>query len=122
MISALDRLLAVSSSMACALYVMAASVLWFMVLFQRSQKSGVIYDRAAAWSAFAVIFAFIAAIRLGYTAWKDVAAVFIVCAAVVTATGLYSVYQITKEKLGAVPLYVFSFVVVVTGSIIWLWG
>jgi hypothetical protein len=122
MIGTVDRLLAVSSSMAGALYVMAALTLWFMIVFQRSNMSGVVYDRAAAWSALAVIFILLAMVRLGRLQWHDVSAGITVCAAVITVAGLYSVYTLTEDRLGKVPLYAFTLVVLVSGLTVWIWG
>jgi hypothetical protein len=108
--------------MAGALYVLSAFILWYVILCQRRNASGVVYDRAIGWSALAVLFTTIAAGRLGWVRWSDVGWVFVVTTFAVMLAGLVSVRTITYAKFGNSVLVVFVAVVLSAGVSTWLWG
>lgn len=122
MVTSLDRLIASTSGMAGALYALAALTLWYVVLFRRENSSGVIYDRAVAWSAMAILFIAIVAGRLRWVDWSRMGWLFVISTLAVMLAGLYSVRTITGPKFGNFPLLIFAAVVLTSGVSIFLWG
>jgi hypothetical protein len=121
----MDRIVAAAAAMPAALYVMAASVAWFRVVFplpSASLAKRVMLDRAVAWSALSVIFSVVVAVKLGIVSWDDPRVGVILVAALVAffVAGLVSVRAITMAAFGNRVLAVFAVVSIAVGLVILL--
>lgn len=121
MVTNLDRIVGSTAGMAGALYVLAALIFWYLIVFKRD-NTATIYDRAVAWSSMAVLFFAITAGRMRWVDWYNVAWAFVVSTSLIMLAGLVSVRAITGERFGNLPLLIFAAVVFTSGVSIFLWG
>lgn len=128
-ITIIDRFTASASGMAGALYVLSASLLWWVLITRKKAAAvtplgtqSVIVDRAIAWSALAVLFSAIAVSELGWVDWRELGPLFLMTTLVIMIAGLFSVRAITQQHLGNKALVVFIAVIAATGLSLWLWG
>lgn len=119
----MDRLVAAAAGMAGALYLMAASVAWFRVVFPAPSQSlakRVMLDRAVAWSGLAALFTVVVLVYLTTADSTDtgIKVVVTVASLAIFVAGLNSVRAITMANFGNRVLAVFAAVSIAVGMLI----
>lgn len=124
-----QRLAVYATGMAGVFYAIAAAFLWCLIGLRgwRARPSlpsldhkNVVLDRALAWTALATLFLSLASFfleRFGVRALSVVAAA---ACAVVLATGLWSVHEITRSRYGNRVLSFFIVAIAIAGGMVWL--
>jgi hypothetical protein len=122
-----DRLVALCAAIAAVFYLLAALSFWLLLVTRRGgqlpfQGIDVVADRAVAWSALALLFGAIGAVKLGWLDWPQLNWVLGGTMLAVAATGLFSVRQMTRRKFGERVWLFYLSAVVLVGGALYLWG
>lgn len=117
----MDQLVASTAAMVAALYVLASAVLWYMVINKgKLHNRSIVTDRAVAWTAFALLFAINAGIKMRWYVLNDVPDFLMLFINVSVATaGLFSVREMTRARFGSKVLLLFAVVMLATALTLW---
>lgn len=121
----MDRLVASVAGMSATVYFISGAVAWFRVVYPSrtdARGSGVILDRAVAWTGLFVLFTLIALVKLRMAEWSDEAldVVLLLALLAVYAAGLVSVRVITSNMYGNKVVVLFAAASVAVGLMILL--
>ena len=121
----MDRIVAAAAGMAGTLYLMAGALAWLRVAFPRPSPSlakRVVLDRAVAWSALAIIFTVVVAVKLSVARWTDTGIDLLLTVAflAIFVAGLVSVRNISAAAFGNRVFAVFAAVSIAVGLLILL--
>jgi hypothetical protein len=122
-----DRLVALCAAIAAVFYLLASLSFWLLLSTRRTgplpfEGIDVMADRAVAWSALALMFGAIGAVKLGWLGWHQLNGVLGGSMLTVAGAGLFSVRQMTLRKFGERVWLFYLAAVLLIGGAVYLWG
>lgn len=118
----MNQFAASTAAMAAALYVLASTVMWYMVLNKsKLHNRSVVTDRAVAWTSLVLMFSIHVGLEMDWYAFEAVPKLLWVgIYASIGIAGLFSVREMTRVKFGRKILLLFIVVMLSAAIVPWV--